>query len=304
MKQLLYKVIIVALFSSMLYPQDTIPSKTTGYVNFNLGTSKIKPQEKYNQQGVTLYGCNTIISNQNIENWSGSSKGLEWETRNQVFENIPYGYRIDKKTNAPYYVSKYYIASPPVFLRDSKGNPVPDAQYDVGIVTPDEFSFDGNKPVQQVFLDYDILKLMKIQYIQVDFDKSFDLWKVDIVPFKVVCKDFPWLDKSDYQSAQGASGIGALNKNIAPLKKLFLPYYEDELTPDQSKQFLDCEVTILNDILFHHEIYFMVNGKKTYSVNLKDFYQTHKGDKNMKIKLYCEYRNELPCGCKDPSEEG
>ena len=134
-------------------------------------------------------------------------------------------------------------------------------------------------------------------------DSSFNLLKVDVVPFKVECKDFPWLDNKLYSNAKGASGIGSLNRKVPPLTKLFLPYYEDELTTNQDKQFLDFEVTILNDILFHHEIYFKINGEKKYSINLKDFYNKHKNDKKMEITLYCEYRNELPCGCKEPTSE-
>lgn len=303
MKHPILNIIALFLFSSVLFAQDILPLKTTAYVNFNVGASKIKPQKKFSNQGVTLFGCNTLISNKNIKNWSGAPNGLEWHTKNQVFTNLPYGYQIDKTSNKPYYVSKYYIASPPVFHRVEKGQFSENIQYDIGIVTPDEFVFEGNKPVQHVYLDYDILKLMKIEYIPVVFDSSFDRLQVDVVPFKVECKDFPWMDRALYSNAKGASGIGSLNRKVPPLTKLFLPYYGDELTPNQDKQFLDCEVTILNDILFHHEIYFMINGEKTYSMNLKDFYNKHKSSKKMEITLYCEYRNELPCGCKEPTSK-
>ncbi|MBQ4804756.1 hypothetical protein J8L88_17975 [Aquimarina sp. MMG015] len=293
--------ILILLFSSRIIAQNTLPSKTTAYVNFNVGASEIIPQEKYKQQGVTLLGCNTIISNEDIEYWSDAPSGLEWNKKDQVFKNLPYGYQIDKKTNAPYYVSKYYIASPPVFHRDENGKPTKNTEYDIGIVTPDQFVFEGEKPVQQVYLDYNILKLVKIVYIPVVFDASFDLWNVDVVPFTVTCKDFPWLDKKLYEDARNASGIGSLNRQISELTNLFLPYYEDNFITNQEKHFLDFEVTILNDILFHHEIYFKVDGEKRYSINLKEFYNKHKKDKKMYITLYCDYRDELPCGCKEPN---
>jgi hypothetical protein len=229
---------------------------------------------------------------------------LEWNTKNQVFTKLPYAHQIDKATNKPYYVSKYYIASPPVFYSDKEGRPLAHTPYDIGIVTPDEFVFDGDKPLQQVYMDYDILKLMKIQYIPVVFDTTFDRLMVDIIPFKVACKNFPWIDKNGYYKAKGASGIGYLNRKEDSSPKLFLPYYEDELTPNQSKQYLDCEVSILNDILFHREVYFMldgVDGAKTYSINLKDYYNKHKNDKEVKITLYCAHRSELACGCQEPA---
>ncbi|WP_299440616.1 hypothetical protein [uncultured Aquimarina sp.] len=295
---------VLLLFCSAIFGQNTLPSKTTGYVNFNVGASEIIPQKEYERQGVTLFGCNTIVSNEGLEYWSEAPNGLEWNTRDQVFANLPYGYQIDEKTNAPYYVSKYYIASPPVFHRDKDGQTTANTLYDIGIVTPHEFVFEGEKPVQHVYLDYDILKPVKIKYIPVVFDASFDLWKVDVVPFTVESKDFPWLDKNLYSDARNASGIGSLNRKIPPLTRLFLPYYEDESATNQDKHFLDFEVTILNDILFHHEIYFKIDGEKRYSINLKEFYNKHKNDKKMEITLYCDYRDELPCGCKDPESEG
>jgi len=300
MKKLPPFVFTLLLVVSISFGQNTLPSKTTGYVNFNLGTTEIQPQKKYEQQAVTLFGCNTIISNKSSTHWSKAPNGLQWRTKDQVFTDLPYGYQIDKKTNAPYYVSKYYIASPPVFHRDVKGQPTANTYYDIGIVTPDEFVFEGDKPVQRVYLDYDILEPVKIEYIPVVFDASFDLWKVDIVPFKVECKNFPWLDKNLYYNAKSASGIGSLNRKVPPLTRLFLPYYDNDSTIYSEKTFLDCEVTILNDILFHHKVYFKINGEKRSSINLKEFYDQHKNDKRMEITLYCEYQNELACGCKEP----
>ena len=148
-------------------------------------------------------------------------------------------------------------------------------------------------------MDYDVLKLVKIQYIPVNFDYSFELMNIDVVPFVVECKDFPRLNSN----VPGASGIGSLNRtSVHPPPQLFLPYYMDELDPFQ-KEFLDCEVTILNDILFHHEIYFEIDGVITYSINLKDFYHQHKNDTNMAITMHCQHLDELPCGCKEPTSE-
>ncbi len=290
--------IIVLFYSSIIIAQNT------GYVNFNLHNSKIKPQEKYKNQGVTLIGCNTTVTNADNKYWKKAPQGLQWHTNNQVFEDLPYGKQVDTKTQKPYYVSKYYIASPPVFLRNKKGKSTKNTQYDIGIVTPDEFVFKGDKPIQQVYLDYDILELMKIKYIAVKPDESFRKMNINQVPFNVECKNFPWLNKGLYKRGKGASGIGVLKRNPDnKLGNLFLPYYENKLETNQKKIFLDCKVTILNDILFHHEIYFKVNGKKQYTINLKEFYEKHKDDEKIEIKLYCEYKEELPCGCEDPNRE-
>ncbi len=290
----------LSLYSLASIAQNTFPSQTYGYVNFSLESSSIQPQKGHRHQGITLFACNTIITNDSVEHWKGNPKGLEWNKNNQVFSNMPYGYQLDKKTNAPYYVSKYYIASPPVFHANQKDKSTTKTLYDIGIVTPDEFVFKGDKPVQKVYMDYDVLRLMYIEYIPVEFDASFDLWKVDIVPFKVECIDFHWLEKESYDGAMGASGIGYLDRNTASLKKLFLPFYKIEDMEYTETSYLDCEVTILNDILFHHEIFFIINGEKKRSINLKEFYELYHTDENMKITLHCEYRDELPCGCKEP----
>ena len=300
MKHSIQFIFAMLLLTSALAAQNKLLLQSTAYVNFNVGSSKIKPQEEYKLQGVTLFGCNTIVSNTNNKYWNKAPNGLVWDTKNQVFTNLPYGKQIDQPTKESYYVSKYYIASPPVFIRGKNGQPDSSTQYDIGIVTPDEFVFDGDKPVQQVYLNYNILELMKIEYIPVVFDSSFDSLMVDIIPFKVECKDFPWLDKTLYNYAKGASGIGSLNRKLPYPEKLFLPYYENNLTPIENKQFLNCEVSILNDILFHREIFFMIDGEKKSSINLKEYYNKHRNDKEMKIKLHCEYRKELACGCKEP----
>lgn len=295
MKKPTLKFVCIALFSSTLWAQNTPPIKITGSINFNLKKSTLKPQDRYKHQAVSLFGCNTLITNQNSENWEKAPNGLEWNTSNQIFTNIPYGHQTDKNTQKTYFVSKYYIASPPVFLRDANGKPSDTTHYDIGIVTPHEFTFKGNTPTQKVSMDYDILKLMQIKYIPVVFDASFTSLGIDIVPFKAHAKDFPW-----FNNTEGASGIGSLNRQIPHLQKLFLPYYLDNVTTNQSKHFLDFEITILNDILLHHEIYFKVNDQETHSLNLKDFYVKNKSNKKMEITLYSKYRKELPCGCKEP----
>ena len=298
MKLLHINIILFSLLSLNLLSQD----KSTGYVNFNLDKSTIKPQNKYKDQGVTLLGCNTVVTNNETKYWKNAPEGLKWNTRNQVFSKIPYGYHNDEQTNKSYFVSKYYIASPPVFHRDKQGKPKKNTKYDIGIVTPHEFVFKGEKPVQQVFLDYNILKLVKIIYISIKFDKSFEGQEINIIPFNVDSKDFPRLDKKLYKNAKGASGIGFLDINSKMPKQFFLPYYNFKSTTNQHKKILNFDLTILNDIILNHNIYFKIKGEKNYTINLKDFYNKHKKDKNLEITLYCEPKTELPCGCVNPDK--
>ena len=69
--------------------------------------------------------------------------------------------------------------------------------------------------------------------------------------------------------------------------------------------YLDCKVTILNDILLNNKVYFKVNGKrkrccKKYvtSINLRDF-----KDEDVTITLHCKKRkHRRPCGCDELQE--
>lgn len=283
------------LFSFFLcfatFAQDTIPNNPGAYIKFNVGNSTLK-HNKY--QKVTMFGCNTVVV---VD--SGSPKnfgGLSWNKANQVVSGIPYGRHYDKRTKKEYYVSQYYVASPPVFEMGPDNKPEKNTIYDIGIVTPDQFSLIGDKPVQQIFMDYDILKLMYIEYFPIEFDSTFNHTIDSLVPFTVECGDFPWLDSTKLNGAKGASGIGYLSNDTSHKGKLFLPYYYGNKTAtDSVKLYLDCEVTILNDILLNHEVFFKIDTTICTSINLKDY-----SDGKKKLAFTRRYRKGIPCGCKKP----
>lgn len=289
------------LSTALFKAQNTYIPEATGYVNFNMGTSTFKHNTL---QTLSLIGCNTNLTVKS-NFWKGKTQGLLWETDNQVIPGIPVGHQKDTATGKSFYVSKYYIASPPVVKAVKKHTSFandPKAQFDIGIVTPDAFTYHGEKPVQAVYMNYDILKPMHVEYFKVNYDPSFEALGVNFVPFNVKCDDFPWLDQNGITNATGASGIGSVSKTDAQ-GGFFLPYYFKTPTDNQSKTILDCEVTLLNDVLFHYEVFFVVNGVKQESptLNLRDYYNTY-GTTNG-ITLCCEYREELPCGCKPPEQQ-
>jgi len=296
--------LVVFSLSLFFFSSTVIAQQKTGYVNFNLGETTLKTKKNH---PITLYGCNTSITT-NSKYWKGP-KSFKWNKANQIISGIPFGYQKDSKNGEPYHISKYYIASPPLIklanANDSINNP--NTLYDIGIITPDEFVFNGEKPVQMVYLDYNILKTMHIKYLKVEMGHSFERLDIDLIPFKVECNNFPWIDKKgiDITDAKGASGIGEIKRDSTNISRLFLPYYYENDTnssqkPENSKKYVNCKVTILNDILFHHEIFFMVDGKKRKSINLKDYYYNH-GDRT--ITLHAEYRKELPSGCRKPDSK-
>jgi hypothetical protein len=274
------------LFYSNAHGQTTYPQGNKGFLSFNFGTTTFPPN-KY--QKVSIFGCNTILTDSVLTQNPHNSKG---RNPNQVLSGVPCGWQIDQGTKESYYVSKYYIASPPI-VKKLMG----DTLYDLGIVTPDEFDLIGDKPVQLVYMDYNVLKPLYIEYLPIEFDASFKNFDTATVPFQVECKGFPWLDTNGLQGAKGASGIGYLKNNVMHTGRLFLPYYykEGKSTNDSVKVYLDCQVTILNDILFHQEVFFKIDDTLFSSINLKDY-----KDRRQKLKFSRKYKKELPCGCKEP----
>lgn len=272
------------------FGQTTNPDTTKAFVYFNMKRSTLPDKN----QSSTLIGCNTVVAVDSA-NPKGFN-GLEWDKSYQVYPgNIPYGAQYDSTTQKPYFVSKYYVASPPVFENKIEKNTL----YDIGIVTPDEFSLVGDKPVQAVNMDYTVLRLMYIAYLPVQFDATFADRKDTMVPFRVECTNFPWLGAKKLPNAKGASGIGLLNYNPLKKEKLFLPYYyqKQPQSADSVKTYLECQVTILNDVLLNYEVFFKIDGKLYTSINLKDYKD---GSKTIYITRKKRKRSDVPCGCKEP----
>lgn len=270
--------------------------KKPGYVSFTLAGTTLKNS---GETTVTLFGCNTKLINSK-SNWHGPKK-LKWNRSNQVLSGVPFGAKHDSATNKPYYISKYYVASPPILELDKTGKINENTMYDIGVVVPDEFRFDGKGPAQNIFFDYTILKPMHVTYFDIDFG-GYD----DYIPFRVESNDLPWIDTDKIQNATGASGIGSL-KAGTHADQLFLPYYyEEESTSYENTQkkkiILNTTVTILNDVLLHHKILFKKkNDSLVETINLTELYDPNK-KKNETIQFVVQKRDSLdiPAGCRKP----
>ena len=280
---------ILLLTLQAVAQEDNNSDYGSGYVNFNLGES---PAPIPSRQEVSLYGCNTEITTKR-PNWNGE-ENLQWGVNNQVLTGVPYGYR--EKSGKRYYISKYYMASPPVFQTLKKNDTLP---VNIGLVIPDNFSFFGEKPVQIVHLNYNILEPVYLSYVNVDYkyndgiNPSCDSLTVDLVPINIQCKDFRWINKYStpaIRDALGASGIGRL-RNEEKQNRVFLPSYV------RDAEYLDCEITILDDILLEHEVFFATDQGLVKTLNLTDFYK-YRFLQGEDIKLSCRVRLEPPAGCR------
>lgn len=278
--------LLVSVFCNSLTAQE-FQTATSGFVSFNLGTSPVQPAQT---QELSLFGCNTQISTRGLQNSDGSPM-LTWNKDHQVMK-IPYGKA--SQNSKPYFVSKYYMASPPVM--EILKNPT-DTIANIGLVIPDRFTFFGEVPVQKVYLDYEILNKVYLNFIDLSYDIPNDSGKtcrslgVDLIPLNIQCMDFPWDTVHSIFGGKGASGIGRLR--IDSSQKVFL------LSKAKDKDFLNCSITILDDILLNHEVFIKhSDGTESKSLNLTEFYT--ESDKKGVIPLVCYSRTELPEGCKEP----
>lgn len=287
----------ITLYSSVTKAQEIIVEEIetdnrSGYVNFNVGKN---PQGFDDRQEVSLYGCNTEATTR-IPIFNGQ-KNLEWDAKNQVLPGVPYGYR--EEGGKRYFVSKYYMPSPPVFKKNGKND---STTVNIGLVIPDRFTFFGEKPVQIVNLDYEILEPVYLNFVDVSYDYKIDNatqscaeMKVDLIPLNIQCKDFRWINKYSTPAiidAKGASGIAQL-RNDTLRNRVFLPSYKVE------DEFLDCQITILDDIMLHHEVFFVnESGDLVKTINLTDFYKRNFGLKT-KLNIACGVRYDLPAGCRE-----
>lgn len=270
-----WQCIAFGLFSSMA------ASAPYGIVNFNVNASPIPTKQAH---PATLYGCNTAVNT-----------SLYWGTNNQVVANIPYGKHFSKSAKKHYHVTKYYIASPPIPL-------VPPGKIEItniGLVTPDRFVFQGEKPAQIVDLDYRVLQPVYLDHVEFDFNfippfsfsgslpKTCAELGVKTIVVDVHCPRFPWQN-----GALGASGIGPI-KDEKMKNLFFLPKMTQQSEP------LQCHATVLDDIMLEHKVHFLVDDKMYKTVHLNDYLKKPKQPRKS-ISLVCERRtqDDIPPGCR------
>ncbi len=287
--------------------------KEPGYVTFNLGDNTF---QNHKNQTIMLFGCNTALTNSS-PHWHGMPD-FQWNKSDQVLSKVPHGHKyvIDKKdTILSYHINKYYVASPPVMApKNSKWG----RKLDIGLVIPDQFTFDGDNPVQEIYLDYTPLVPQYIYLIPLNIEASITNRGVKHIPFKVECANLPWNPTNRIKNGEGASGIGAYIPGGTGFNSpnFFLPYTKD----GDSEKFLDTEVTLLNDIMLYYEYKFRVpqvsNGniryKDTATINVKEYFKSIEQyydkkkdsitDTKMMVTIVAKKRatGDIPCGCKPP----
>lgn len=254
---------ILSIFSTLPIYAAT---QSSAVINFDLGRS---PIANSTMQPVTLFGCNNTVA----------KTKLFWGVQNQTMTHIPYG-NFKSQSGKPYTISKYYIVSPEVAYAQS------DKPVYIGLVTPDRIIFHGKNPARIVNLDYRILRPVYLQNVPVNFNyqyhgKSCADQGMTSIPINTHCGNFPWNN-----GALGASGIGLLS--VHPASTAFL------LMRKKNKDPLQCRVTLLDDVVLDHEVFFATKNGKSKTINLTRLYNESKP-----MNLICIPRKlaDTPAGC-------
>jgi hypothetical protein len=263
----------------MLYAMPSKAIDDQAIISFNVKEypSYLPQHGKAPLQGVTILACNTKTDIK-----------ISWGENNQSY-NLPYG-EVASETEGEYFISKYYLASPPV------NNQVENAI--LGQLRPDNFSFNEkgsrqnprDKFSKDIEVTYSVLPAVSVGEIKTDFTyidettpESCKQQGVKLVPINIKCDDFPRLN-----GRYGASGVGFLESS-SPNDKIFVPKFGDG-----SARPLNCSATILDDIVLKHNITFS-NGEKT--VDMARLYS----DKQA-MQFVCVKREpgDIPKGCRTP----
>jgi len=246
--------------------------------------------EKYKNdtQPLSIYACNnTTISH-----------SIKWGKKNH--KKIPFGHH--RKDGKEYFISKYYIASPPLPNKFVAKEPLI-----LGVLSEDHFALENAKQNVNIFMNYRKLKPIHLAFIPVSYTNhetgSLDCIEQNInkIPINIRCPEFEYTDhekKITGKSTGLGKGIGQLKRTeqggiLLTEGDLFIPI---DITTKKALQ--NCTVEIVNDIMLEHQIYFGTAEKHDQKIDLTGAYETYQLTKEP-MSLYCKARpeNEPATGC-------
>lgn len=257
-----------------------------GWVNF---TGMAPQAYEKQQQPLTVFACNN----------TAVSLDMQWGTDN--IREVPFG--LEFAGDQPYFISKYYIASPPLPNQFVSGTPLI-----LGVLSQDHFRLDGGPEMAEVFMDYRLLKPVQLGFLPVSYQSSergeascLDLG-INQIPINIRCPEFEYTaygQKITGQKKGLGKGIGQLARvktKTGELKdhgQLFIP-----LDVASQKPLKDCTVEIVNDIMFAHQVFFGKASDHQSIINLTQAYERHQHS-GESVGLYCRPRpvDQPAAGC-------
>jgi len=252
----------------------------SAYVNL---TGAAPSEYENKKQPLTIYACdNTEIHTE-----------MKWKERN--IRKIPFGWH--RKGDKDFFISKYYIASPPLPNSFSAGQPLT-----LGVLSVDHFSINKHDERVDVFMDYKRLKPIELGYLTVDYSanshdsKSCIDKNINVIPINIRCPSFRYTKGNKTGLGKGIAQLSrnVVNGRLSHHGQLFIP-----LEIETKQALKGCTVEVLNDIILDHQIYFDTSDGPKTKINLTKAYHAYK-DKNRAVNLFCRSRekNQPPSGCR------
>jgi len=234
------------------------------------------------QQPLTVYACNN------------TAVPLEMKWTEENLEKLPYG--TQSKDGKNFFISKYYVASPPLPNSFSSGQPLI-----LGVLSVDHFEVTKAGQNIDIFMDYERLKPIELGYLTVDYTAGDDDVAncadqgINTIPINIRCPSFEYREGNKVGLGKG---IAQLSRNtpsggLSDKGQLFIPL------DIENKQALEgCTVKIVNDIILDHQIYFGTTENHEATIDLTQAYIAYKNNKTP-VNLFCRSRpkNQPAEGC-------
>ena len=250
------------------------------------------------KQPIEIFACNNYTDSVTTPNQT-----VDFNKLTEV--EVPFGRQDDfgSELSDEYYISQYYIASPPLPNNFDPGKP-----RILGVLSSDHFSQETRGEIRTINMDYRLLKPIEAGFVKVDYssgdDQILDCIEqgIDTIAINIRCPSFEY---TEYGTRKTGKKIG-LGKGIAQLQRAkdqegHLTDKGDLLIPlnVESKQPLtDCTVEIVNDIIQHHQVFFGTADQHTAKIKLTEAYDDYHR-RNQHLQLYCRARpaDEPAAGC-------
>ncbi len=256
-------------------------------INF---TGKAPVKYQHNQQPLTMYACNN----------TSIAHSIKWGEDNP--KRVPYGRQM--KDGQAFFISKYYIASPPLPNKFVAQTPLI-----LGVLSEDHFTLQSKNQQVDIYMDYQLLEPIQLAFLPVDYaSESNDTpsclaQDINQIPINIRCPDFKYTAQGEQTTGQShglGKGIGQLarvkNKEgeLTTGGQLFIP-----VDIDTGDALHNCTVEIVNDIILDHQVYFGSAESFQQKIDLSQAYEIYQRT-GEQLALYCRTRpdDQPAAGCR------
>lgn len=220
----------------------------------------------------------------------------------ETLKRVPYGWQDDGENQ--FFISKYYVASPPLPKTFEPGKPIT-----LGVLSQDHFSLTEDGEMVPIFFDYTLLDPIELADIKVDYGNRFDGvascadYGINTIPINIRCPSFKYRGSGHYGLGKGAAQLTREQKHgvLSNYGYLFTPLrIVHQADMQQNPPLEGCTVEVLNDVILKHQVYFGTPSDHARKIDLTQAYRNYKANPREPVSLYCRPRpeNQPAAGCE------